>query len=264
MKPTLQSDNRVCIFERIQGTQQDPITPGDKMDVQAKVSLLNNGSFSEKLGKSMMIMQIIGLNDHLNPGGPGNSTNFGNLMISQSGDIHVIDPSMTTTRDLQNDTATYGFSTERLTEILLNSLNTLSDCDTLEGLQDHLNRLINPKRLSDADETKPFDSFAMAVLGTPADEGTFFKPNEKNEQTTISKGFVVANFMKGVMEGLLFIDRNKDELSGLSNGLNMKTDVGASLDELSQRLSEMPKGQLEAIMNNLETAIRLTTPQQDN
>ncbi|MGV3662120.1 MAG: hypothetical protein ACO1TE_18180 [Prosthecobacter sp.] len=246
MLQSLKKDGLVCKFELVSNGSQL-----DKIDPKRKVKLLDSPEFAKNVGKSAAIMQFLGLSDHLNLGVEyANCTNMSNLMIDAHDNLHLIDPSMMVSGDL--DTPVLGKSTDSMQEIFAGCM------DFLKGTEPSL----LPERFFENGfedlKTNPFGNLLGGFLNPEALYGdlTFFSKDEKpileNVPSSTRQKFA-ARVMDGFLEGLQFLNDNSEslkELSSESHGLDFShAEVLKTIEEGLKKMNvgEIRKG-LQSMM----------------
>lgn len=255
---------KVMKLERIDNAKQLNL-----LDVQTKHALLLSEQFGTNIGKSMVIMQFLGFNDHLHIGING-ATNFSNLMVNPEGHIHLIDPSMNKMGNVE-----VGQPTHMLKTKMLDVFSLLGRCTSKNQVADTIKQLfeVRDHRFRGAEEDGsgfPLANFMMAVFSDVTGDGTFFfkqpgndidsrdEVSYMNSLSTETKEMFVSNVIIGMLEGMLLLDRNSSGISDNIENVKVGDDKVASYDsrevltEIHNKLQEMGKPRLNDIKEALQ------------
>jgi|GEM_PF-4032683 len=247
----LNQNPEVIKLEMIENSKQINL-----LDVKDKMALLQSKQLGQNIGKSMVIMQFLGFNDHLNIGPPG-ATNFSNLMMNSEGHIHLIDPSMAL------GGGKVGLPTPNLLAKMLDVLSLLAKCGSEKDAMNAIKELFvtdNEGRYKGTlfdGEGNPLGNLMDNVFGEPFDGGSLFFKQRGNEEglrdesgalaslSNSTKLLFVANVVKGLLEGVQYLDRNR-------NGIGTQIEnTGVANYDSEQVLNEMHKALLQIGENNL-------------
>jgi hypothetical protein len=254
MKQNLQSAPKVCKFEMIEGAKQ-----ANQLGPMDKLALVRSEQFARNLGKSMVIMQFLGFNDHLNMGDKGmgdNATNFSNLMINREGHIHLIDPAMhhevqgngslllgSTTQDQQTR---FQAATDLLKRVSSGPHEIAAELDTI----------FTAKKMFTSDD-RSLNNIAEALFGSTGEGAPlFYADKETNEGKYLdalddkTKKRFMADLMEGMLQGLQLLDQHR---AGISSSVQQtgvtKYDPKAILDSIHTDLSGL---NLQAIRTSIQ------------
>jgi len=260
VKKNLRTNPQVMKMEMVPNSKQLNL-----LDVNSKLALLKSEQFGQNIGKSMIIMQFLGFNDHLNIGSGGN-TNFGNLMVNSEGHLHLIDPSMS----YNEQTSNVGPSTPSLLAKMLDVLDVLAKCQSKEDaektIEDLLTKQEDRYKGEDSDGAgNPLGNLLTSVFGTINGGGSFFYKDpgtgegvysEATNRDNISpkdQKLFVANVVRGLLEGVHFLNRNRNQISeSIENAGVSNYDSNQVLSQVNIGLEHLGQDRL----NRIEVALQ--------
>ncbi|MBB5037700.1 hypothetical protein [Prosthecobacter dejongeii] len=260
MKQNLVKHQKVMKFEMVENAQQ-----GNLLSPEKKLELLRSNSFGQSVGQSMVLLQFMGFNDHLNMGNNmANGSNFSNIMINEEGRLNLIDPSMGQVQR-KDKSIGYGIDTDSLKDKFSGATNflkilTATSPEAFEEWMAGSLKMDSKLGFSTGDDN-PISNVLFASFSPPFEGGTlFYRDTASNRDETeqwksipeSSKRLFAINVIKGMAEGLQMLSRNSESLGEKlsDNGLTSH-DPKDTLNHINQGLEGLDFNKLDEKLNRL-------------
>lgn len=259
MKQNLVKYQKIMKFEMVENAQQ-----GNLLSPEKKLELLRSDSFGQSIGQSMVMLQFLGFNDHLNLGNNmSNATNFSNIMINEEGKLHLIDPSMG--QVTENNKTTYGTDPGPLKDKFQGAtdfLKVLSDISP-NRFEEWSSELLNQnlKYSFRTEDSNPISNVIAATFGPPFEGGSFFyldKASGRDETAQLknipdsTKKLFTINLIKGMADGLQLLSRNSESIGERLSETGLTShNPKDTLNLINQGLKDLDFDKLNAMLEKL-------------